>query len=221
MLSRSGMIAAVVVLSAAALGCQSRVARERDELYAQNRKLQLELDEARNKPPVVVQQASEPQQPAPPVTPPAPQPPPVTPPPVAQQPQPLTPPDIEGVETEANVADGTVTVKIPGDVLFSSGQADLRAPSKQTLDRVIDVLKREYPGKTIRVEGHTDNDPIKKSKWPSNQALSEARAESVRNYLVSKGIDGGTLTTRGVGADKPRAQEKSKNRRVELVVVVR
>lgn len=218
-------LAAAASLLVGATGCQNRMARERNEAIAQSKELQRQLDEARNRPPVVVTPvpAAAVQPPAPPAAPPSPQ-------PAAQPLQPAQPPqdtirplDIQDPEIEVatDQAKGTVTVNVSGDVLFSSGQADLRVAAKQTLDKVIAALQREHPGKRIRIEGHTDSDPIRKSKWESNEALSVARADAVRNYLVSKGIDGGLITTKGLGATQPRGQVKSKNRRVEIVVVVR
>ena len=83
-------------------------------------------------------------------------------------------------------------------------------------------MKKEYPGKQIRVEGHTDADPIRVSKWKSNQELSEARANAVRQYLAQKGVDANSLSIRGFGADKPKSQtDKALNRRVEIVVITR
>jgi flagellar motor protein MotB len=147
------------------------------------------------------------------------------PPPASQQivrPQAVTPPQIEGTETTQDVVAGTVTVRVPGDVLFDPGQATIRSGAKGTLDKVAAALKKDYPGKQIRVEGHTDADPIRVSKWKSNQELSEARAAAVKQYLAQKGVENGNLTTRGFGADQPKSKtDKALNRRVEIVVVTR
>jgi flagellar motor protein MotB len=72
------------------------------------------------------------------------------------------------------------------------------------------------------VQGHTDADPIVHSKWSSNMELSKVRAEAVRKYLVEKGLDGGSIISEGFGESKPKdPRDKSKNRRVEIVVVTR
>ena len=105
-------------------------------------------------------------------------------------------------------------------MFFDPGANTIRPPAKTSLDKVAAALKKDYAGKRVRVEGHTDSDPIKKSKWKSNQELSEARAMSVRDYLVKKGVDAGSITTLGYGADKPKGSDKSRNRRVEIVVLV-
>jgi flagellar motor protein MotB len=209
-------LVAALVLIAAGTGCASRMHDENMSLHEQNRELQARLD-AQN-----ARGASEEETPAPrmePVTQ-APQPAP----PATQQlvrPNP-TPPQIEGTETTQDVAAGTVTVRVPGDVLFDPGQATIRSGAKGTLDKVAAALKKEYPGKQIRVEGHTDADPIRVSKWKSNQELSEARAAAVKQYLAQKGVEGNSLTTRGFGSDKPKSKtDKALNRRVEIVVVTR
>ena len=78
-----------------------------------------------------------------------------------------------------------------------------------------------FGGKQIRVEGHTDSDPIKVSRWKSNQELSVARADAVKKYLVSKGVDANEVSVAGFGSDRPKSSDKAQNRRVEIVVVTR
>jgi type VI secretion system protein ImpK len=131
------------------------------------------------------------------------------------------PPQIAGTETTTDVVAGTMTVRVPGDVVFDPGKAMIREQARTTLDKIAAALKKDYAGKQIRVEGHTDSDPIKVSKWKSNQELSEARAAAVKAYLVQKGVSAGSVTTQGFGADKPKGQDKALNRRVEIVVVTR
>jgi flagellar motor protein MotB len=214
-------LAALVLLGAGA-GCANRMHDENYQLHEQNRELQARLDaeNARrandSEMPAQSARAVEPMVPAPP----QPQAVPAT--QSIARPLPATPPQIEGTETTSDPAAGTVTVRVPGDVLFDPGQATIRTGAKATLDKVAAALKKEYPGKQIRVEGHTDADPIRVSKWKSNQDLSEARALAVKQYLAQKGVDNASLTTRGFAADKPRSPtDKALNRRVEIVVVTR
>ncbi len=132
-------------------------------------------------------------------------------------------PGIEGIETEYNASNGEMTVRVPGDVLFDSGVAVLKASAKSTLDKIATALKSDYSGKHMRVEGHTDNDPLIKTKaqWTDNRNLSMARALSVTRYLESKGVDPKLIETAGFGEYHPRGNDKSKNRRVEIVVVTK
>jgi flagellar motor protein MotB len=123
-------------------------------------------------------------------------------------------PDVESFERN-----GLLTVRVAGDVLFSSGQADLKASSRQTLTKIVNVLKSEYPNNTITINGYTDSDPIRKSKWKSNDELSLARANAVRTFLRQQGIAAGRLQAVGHGSKNPRPT-KAQSRRVEIVVVL-
>jgi chemotaxis protein MotB len=124
---------------------------------------------------------------------------------------------IGGGTTTERTARG-ITVRVPGDVLFASGKADLTAASRKTLAQIAGVIKKQYGGNRISVEGHTDTDPIRKSKWPSNQALSEARAGAVAAYLEQQGVRGDRMDTVGHGAAQPRGS-KAQSRRVEIIVL--
>jgi flagellar motor protein MotB len=123
---------------------------------------------------------------------------------------------IEGIETETRA--GAIAVRVPGDVLFASGKAELRATSKRTLDQIASVLRQRYGGNTIRVEGYTDTDPIRKSKWKDNLELSAHRAMSVLRYLASQGVSEERMYAGAFGEHHPR-ETKAKSRRVEIVVV--
>jgi flagellar motor protein MotB len=120
----------------------------------------------------------------------------------------------DGIEVTSDA--NRVTVKIPGDVLFDSGKATLKTSSQRSLDKIAGVLQSQYAGNAVRVEGHTDTDPIRKSNWPSNQALSEARAAAVQKYLASRGVSRATAV--GLGSSQPKAT-KAASRRVEIIVV--
>lgn len=218
---RNVRIVLVGALMAAGLaGCRNRVAEERDALWQQNREQQAALD--RKEAELRAQQeaaraAQPPAQPAPPVA--------VAPPPQPAPPQPTAPEPrsleaIEGTEFSRDPGAGTVTLNLSSDIFFDAGQASIKPAARKSLDKVAAALKKDYSGKEVRVEGHTDSDPIRRSKWKDNQELSEARAKSVRDYLVKQGVDSNAITTLGHGADKPRGADKARNRRVEVVVLV-
>lgn len=100
---------------------------------------------------------------------------------------------------------------------FDSDSDHLRDESKPTLDLVATVLK-EQPDWKLTIEGHTDST----STPEHNQDLSTRRAEAVRNYLGTAGIDASRLTPQGLGSTKPIAPNdnalgRAANRRVELV----
>jgi len=126
-----------------------------------------------------------------------------------------------GLEGEGGVYDpskGTITVPLASDVLFDSGKATLKTESKAKLNRIAGIIKQRYGNKEVSVVGHTDTDPIKKSKWQDNWELSAQRALAVTRYLVSQGITAEHLIASGRGEFHPTGAKKTENRRVEIVV---
>ena len=117
-------------------------------------------------------------------------------------------------------SDGNMRARLSGDILFDPGQATLKASAKKTLDRIAGEIKLKYRSSEIRVEGHTDTDPIRKAKgrFATNEALSEARADAVRKYLVSKGVSSSRVEAVGYGSSKPKSS-KAASRRVEIVIL--
>jgi chemotaxis protein MotB len=129
-------------------------------------------------------------------------------------------------QVDVDAAAGTVTVTLPNTILFSSGKADLKKEAGGELNNIVSVLKTRYEGSDIDVIGHTDTDPIKKSKWKDNWQLSAERALAVVRYIESQGIEGQRLRAIGCGEKRPvasnaNASGKAKNRRVEIVVNMR
>lgn len=111
-----------------------------------------------------------------------------------------------------------MVITLPGGVLFESGKFALLGTAQEKLNQVADALLQNRDA-TMVVEGHTDSQGDPKM----NQKLSEDRAKSVRDYLVSRGIASDRITSAGFGQDRPVADNKSaegraNNRRVEIVV---
>lgn len=123
---------------------------------------------------------------------------------------------IEGVNATASA--GEVTASVESDLLFDSGKTSLKANAKKSLDAVAGVLKSTYGGDALRIVGHTDTDPIKKSGFKTNYHLGFERAFAVRDYLISKGVDAKRVALASYGPDSPRGT-KAQSRRVEIVVV--
>ncbi len=141
-----------------------------------------------------------------------------------------TPADATGFGAGYDVAfdpsKGTITVTLPNAILFDSGKATLKKATITELDHIHSVLRDKYSSKQIDVVGHTDTDPIKKSKWKDNWELSAQRALSVLRYLVKRGIPEDKIQAVGCGQSQPIASNstasgKAKNRRVEIVVHLR
>jgi len=117
-----------------------------------------------------------------------------------------------------------LVIVLSDDILFDSGKADVKKDAYPTLNKLADVIKKKVPGKDIGVYGHTDNVPIKHSKWASNWELSTARATNVLHYLESRGVSAKKLSATGYGEHRPVATNataagRAKNRRVEIVIL--
>ncbi|MBW6391954.1 MULTISPECIES: OmpA family protein [Halomonadaceae] len=107
-------------------------------------------------------------------------------------------------------------VVLDSEVTFAFDSAEIRESAYPILDQVAATL-RENPRMRVSIEGHTDS--IGSNQY--NQDLSQRRADSVRDFLVSRGIDSNRMTTRGYGEEQPIATNetdagRAQNRRVEI-----
>ncbi len=105
-----------------------------------------------------------------------------------------------------------------GDVLFTSGRADLKVGAAGNLDRLVAFLNQN-PERSVEIEGHTDN----VGSDDSNLGLSQRRADSVKSFLVRQGIDSRRIASTGKGEHQPVADNQSEagrqqNRRVEVII---
>jgi len=105
------------------------------------------------------------------------------------------------------------------NIQFESGKDILKKSSYKDLDNIVDIMKK-YPYVRFAIEGYTDNT----GRASSNLVLSQKRADAVKNYIVSKGIDGSRLKAKGYGIANPIATNKTsagraKNRRVEIKII--
>lgn len=106
-----------------------------------------------------------------------------------------------------------------GDVLFQTGETELRVEAMDSLVEVVDLLQSE-PDKEIRIEGHTDST----GNEETNLQISQQRADSVLSALVSLGVDAERITSAGMGQDFPIATNetedgRAQNRRVDVILL--
>lgn len=117
-----------------------------------------------------------------------------------------------------------IRVTLPGDVLFDFDKSDIRADARPVLGQLAGVLL-SMPGDPVVITGHTDA----KGSDDYNQALSERRAELVRNWLADLGVEADRMTPDGMGEAQPVApnqhpdgsddpEGRQKNRRVEFLI---
>ena len=119
-------------------------------------------------------------------------------------------------------SDFWIEVEIKTDILFPSGSAHLETSANGVIERLAASLA-PFPN-PIRVEGHTDNIPIKTALFYSNWELSAARAGSVVRVLAKQGVDPGRLAVIGYGEQRPMkpndtSQGRNANRRVVIVIL--
>jgi chemotaxis protein MotB len=121
---------------------------------------------------------------------------------------------------------------VQSEVLFAKGSADIGDAGKQQLARLAQTLRQlaaKIPADidwVLRVDGHTDRDPISTPRFPSNWELSSARAISVIRYLMDQGLEPDRLAATGFGEYQPLDAgndeiAKRRNRRIELKLTER
>ena len=132
--------------------------------------------------------------------------------------------NIDGLNAE--IDDRGLVIKLQDNALtFESGSADISKDSLVPLDTVAKLIKEKFAIHIIRVEGHTDSDPISNPIYPSNWELSSARASSIVRYLISHyGFNPSIFIAAGYADTVPVAKgnsqnDKEKNRRVEIVIL--
>ena len=111
-------------------------------------------------------------------------------------------------------------LKILKQVHFETNSAKILGDSNALLQEVADTIIRTPTIKKLEVQGHTDNTGLK----DANLTLSQQRADSVRSFLVSQGVDGSKLLAKGYGQERPiapniTAANRAKNRRVQFIIL--
>ena len=119
---------------------------------------------------------------------------------------------------------GVAWVNIDEEILFDPGKADLKTSGRGKLQTVRNQIRDKFPTHNIWVVGHTDTDPISKSKWRDNLELSMARGRVAGEALLAMGITNKDLVIGGQGPWNPRVPNegkvnKEKNRRVQIIAV--
>jgi chemotaxis protein MotB len=120
--------------------------------------------------------------------------------------------------------DGSIKLTILSEVLFASGKAQLTSQGESILQQAAQTIQSEWPEAPLEIRGHTDNEPIRQSNWPSNWELSCGRALSVLHYFMDQqGFTPERLMVSGFADTQPVAENdtsdgRQKNRRAEIVI---
>jgi chemotaxis protein MotB len=130
------------------------------------------------------------------------------------------PADPDGMDIRRRGND--TVINIPSDLFFASGSATLNGGGERSMAKIAEYIRKNSGGGLIRVEGHSDSDPIRrtKGKFHCNWDLSFQRAHAVMHFLVDKGnVDQHRVVCEAFGDSQPQSTtDKSKNRRVEIVI---
>jgi len=130
---------------------------------------------------------------------------------------------MSGTGATVVMREGMPTIVLPQKITFGSGKAELTSEGKRVLAKVAAALADSFGGQPVRVEGHTDTDPIKKTKdlYDDNWDLGAARAMAVVRFLQNQGIAPERLSAATYSMYRPISDSKDENRRVEVVVIPR
>ena len=126
---------------------------------------------------------------------------------------------LEMVPPVPSIEANSLLIALDSEVLFDVNKYDVRVhPEAEEVLKNLAIVLKEMDVKNFEIDGHTDSD----GSDEYNQVLSEKRANSVKNFLVSQGVTA-EITTKGYGESKPvasndTAEGKQKNRRVEIVI---
>lgn len=124
--------------------------------------------------------------------------------------------------------DGNLEITLESDVTFGAGKKDLTAAGKKSIQSLKSLLTGKYGTYQLRIVGHTDGDPLKKTKslYGDNRGLGSQRALEVTRFMEQEmGIDPKRMVSASRGEHEPVADNstdagKRKNRRVEVIVVL-
>ncbi len=130
-------------------------------------------------------------------------------------------PDIEAGRVAVNDNADNVAVRFKDKGLFASGSAELDSAYGETIGRVAQASNLTKG--MLQIVGHTDNVPSRSLKYPSNQALSDARAQTIATLLAAASVGADRMQVTGVGDSQPVADNatvdgKRQNRRVEVTI---
>jgi chemotaxis protein MotB len=130
---------------------------------------------------------------------------------------------IDAGKLRVKIVDGRMVIELPSDILFASGSVDL-SKDGLTAIREVGTIFAAMKDKRFQVEGHTDDQPIKTARFPSNWELAAGRAIAVTTVLIEAGVAPEAVSAASFGEFRPVASNAStasrkQNRRIEIVLV--
>lgn len=125
---------------------------------------------------------------------------------------------MQGTGVQVQRQGDVIQLIMPGNITFSTDSAEIASSFYAPLNNLANSF-RQYNQNSIEIVGHTDST----GTHAYNMGLSQRRAQSVASYLLAQGVEGGRLSTRGMGPDQPlannaSAEGRAQNRRVEVAL---
>lgn len=130
---------------------------------------------------------------------------------------------IDSGRLRVRIVRNQMVVELPQGILFDAGRASLKEEGEQTLSEVGQVLA-SIPNRRFQIAGHSDNDPIRTARFPSNWELSARRGVVVARYLIEQGMPADRISAAGYADTQPVASNETDegralNRRIEIVLM--
>ncbi|MEC7525773.1 MAG: OmpA family protein [Myxococcota bacterium] len=130
---------------------------------------------------------------------------------------------IDSGRLRVRIVRNRMLIELSENILFDSGRADLRDEGETALTEIVQVLN-SIPNRQFQVAGHTDNIPMRSSRFASNWELSTARAVNVARFMIEQGLNAERISAAGYAETQPVASNstpegRAQNRRIEIVLV--
>lgn len=130
---------------------------------------------------------------------------------------------MESGRLRVRVVRNRMVVELPDNVLFDSGESELKREGQATLLEVVQIL-RTIDDRQFQIAGHTDNVPIRSRRFPSNWELSTARAVTVARFMIDNGMPGDRISAAGYAETQPidaadTPEGRARNRRIEIALM--
>ncbi|MGE3630653.1 MAG: flagellar motor protein MotB, partial [Sandaracinaceae bacterium] len=130
---------------------------------------------------------------------------------------------IDSGRLRVRIVRGRMVIELSDSILFDSGRATLREEGQQALTEIVAVLNT-IENRQFQVAGHTDNIPMRSSRFPSNWELSTARAVNVARFMIDQGMAAERISAAGYADTQPVSSNdtpegRAQNRRIEIAMM--
>src|SRR5690606_37892206 len=130
---------------------------------------------------------------------------------------------IDSGRLRVRIVRNRMLIELSDNILFDSGRADLKPEGESALSEIATVLNT-IPDRQFQVARHTDNIPMRSSRFDSNWSLSSARAVTVARFLIERGMAPERISAAGYADTQPvasnsTAEGRAQNRRIEIVLL--